>query len=124
MSSLASLVSRWLRRRRATWNTTGTLVAEADTLMSFIVYPAWVYHIIYHEALCFEPTAFLTQSGVTTFSCIKTFIAHLFCALFWPNAKIYARSATLRFSATLLTKREISSMRVKNFVPSDVLMCL
>jgi len=27
--------------------------------MSFIMYPAWVYHIICHEALRFEPTASL-----------------------------------------------------------------
>jgi len=29
-------------------------------VVSFIIYPAWVYHIICHEALRFEPTTFLT----------------------------------------------------------------
>ncbi len=28
--------------------------------VSFIIYPAWVSHIICHEASHFEPTAFLT----------------------------------------------------------------
>src|SRR5258708_141257 len=38
----------------------GNLRVFLAELVSFIIYPAWVYHIICHAAKHFAPTAFLT----------------------------------------------------------------
>jgi hypothetical protein len=35
-----------------------------------------------HTAKCFQRMGFLASCGVTAFSSIETFIAHLFCAFF------------------------------------------